>query len=153
MKKIITFAANFLNINLIKQTEMKKFLAFFAFAATIVFGAFALASCTTDDDEDVYKLVFELKTQNEKVRNSEQFAKYTKITSDLNEEYHCSENKASKIWDLLIENQNGLQEDLDNAAKALDDQTLSYTVKLLKNGQQWKFITLVTKYRKTSLDF
>ena len=133
---------------------MKKFLTMFAFAAAIVFGAFTLASCGSDEEvkqydpttepttEETYLFTPEIKfnTENEATKEADEyqalllleiFVKYAGGT--------MTEADGLKTWDKMLSVfHEKIETPMAQAVKNTNDYTISCTLSLLKDGKVFK---------------
>lgn len=142
---------------------MKKFLSMFAFAAAIVLGAFALASCG-DDDEDgpnathnfTLDGVFESNLAS--VRESEAFKKANAdIASELRIQFKdkdlvssMTDTQATLLWSQFRDKQETrqiVQDLLDKKAAEFKDRTLTLTLIYKRDGKKWQGAMWTTTYK------
>ena len=138
---------------------MKKYLYMLLFMAVALFSATTLVSCGDDEDEiisltDKYTITFEVNTSDPKVKESEAYKSFiakmqTKLQKLTKQEYYLSDMQARAEWlgiEMGLKNDSEIQNLLDVLAKSLDDTTLSCTLKMLKNGNDWKSLEWKTWY-------
>ncbi len=137
---------------------MKKYLYTLLFMAVALFSATMLSSCGDDDEpasvKSKFTLTFEINTNDPKVKES---AEYKAVVADMQsklqgmtkKEYYLTDAEVDYEWGLLeLEVKGmGVQAFLDANAKLLDDTTLSCSLKLLKNGNEWKSLDWKTWYK------
>lgn len=138
---------------------MKKTLYMLLFMAVALFSAATMVSCGDDDDEiisltDKYTITFEVNTSDPKVKDTEAYKVFianmqTKLQKLTEMEFYLSDLQAKSEWltiEMTLKNDTDIQNKLNALAKALDDTTLSCSLKMLKNGKDWKSLEWKTWY-------
>ncbi len=137
---------------------MKKNLFMLLFMAVALFSAATMVSCGDDDEvidlTDKYTLAFEVNTSNPKVMESEAYKAFvanmqTRLQKLTKQEFYLTDLQAKAEWltiEMSLKNDTEIQNLLDALAKSLDDTTLSCSLKMLKNGNEWKSLDWKTWY-------
>lgn len=132
---------------------MKKFLTMFAFAAAIVFGAFALASCSSDDDELNVKHKFTylamLNSDNADTRDNTAFKQKQqtlKILSEIGEQTFTATDKEAKVtWEeFKVKYEDKLLDEVKVLCEEFDDDQIYFKITISRDGMRWE--ELVCKY-------
>lgn len=128
---------------------MKKFLSMFAFAAAIVLGAFALASCGDDDDiipvetKHHFTLNMELSSTNPEVLKDADFQKTVEDLKIISKSWsdklniYCTDLQAGATW-LQVQNSSewsDVKKSVKKAAQYYDDPSMTIKFQMIKEGK------------------
>ena len=138
---------------------MKRYFYKLLFMAVAFISAAMMGSCVAESSEDSdptdkYSIAFVVNTNNPKVKESEAFKAFTAqvqatMKPETDKVYYLTDFEAKAKWleyELKYKNDHDIQNLLDARAKDFDDTTLSCSLKMLKNGQDWKHMDWTTWY-------
>lgn len=137
---------------------MKKIFSMFAYAAVIVMGVFTFVSCGDEVDdfthEEKHHFTFEADLTSSKPEvladaDFQDAAKYVKEALKRRSEQkdlYCTELQATIIFNnfIISDEWNDLVKNVEEAAKACDDPSMTLTLKMIKDGKtvhqekEWK---------------
>lgn len=145
---------------------MKKFLSMFAFAATIVLGAFSFVSCGDDDnifpeqEKFQFSLTAELTSTKPEIVNNPDFqdaAQYVKKIDSVfsSDEMYGTTFQADVFWNnfLVDKRWTDLANTVIKAAKLNNDPSMTLKLKLWKEGKNGKEIFREKEYKPYYIDF
>lgn len=135
---------------------MKKFISMFAFAAAIVLGAFALASCGNDDDEEenvkhTFAYSAMLNSDNPATTSNPAFIQKQqtlRILSEIGlEKFTATDKEAKATWDAVkAQYEDKMLDEVLKLCEEFDDYKIYLQIGMTRDGMPWQ--ALVCRSRK-----